>query len=61
MADKLDPKETVSAAEALQMEIIVNQALIDILIEKGIFTEDELMVKIEDLKIKMGKSGGIAK
>lgn len=32
MAEKLDPMETVSVEEALKMEIMVNQALIDILV-----------------------------
>ena len=50
MDEKLEAMETVSVEDALQMEIIVNQALIDILVEKGIFTEQELMNKIEVLK-----------
>ena len=50
MAEKSEPMETVTVEEALNMEIIVNQALIDILVEKGIFTEQELMDKIEILK-----------
>ena len=50
MAEKLEPTETVTVEEALQMEIIVNQALIDILVEKGIFTEQELMERIQILK-----------
>lgn len=51
MAEKVEPLETVTVEDALQMEIIVNQALIDILVEKGIFTEQELMDKIEVLKM----------
>ena len=51
MAEKLEPLETVTVEDALQMEIIVNQALIDILVEKGIFTEQELMDKIAVLKM----------
>ncbi len=50
MDEKLEAMETVRVEDALQMEIIVNQALIDILVEKGIFTEQELMDKIEVLK-----------
>ncbi len=48
----MDDKEMteVTVEEALQMEIIVNQALTDILIEKGIITEEELLEKIEALK-----------
>ena len=51
MAEKVEPLETVTVEDALQMEIIVNQALIDILVEKGIFTEQELMEKIAVLKM----------
>lgn len=50
MAEKLDQKEVVSVAEALKMEMLINQALIDILIAKGIFSQDELMKKIVELK-----------
>ena len=43
----------VTVEEALEMEIILNQALTDILIEKGIFTEKELLEKIDILKQEM--------
>ena len=52
MAEKLDPKETVSFEEALKMEIAINQALIDLLIEKNIITEKELMTKIQGIKLR---------
>ena len=50
MAQKMDARETVSVEEALQMEMIINQALIDLLFEKGIMTRQELMDKIEEIK-----------
>ncbi len=43
----------VTVEEALQMEIILNQALTDILIEKGILTEEELLAKIDVIKNDM--------
>lgn len=43
MAEKLDDREVVGIEEALHMEMIINQALIDLLIEKGIMTTQELM------------------
>ena len=55
MAEKLEKTEVVSVEDALQMEIIVNQALIDILVDKGFITYDELMVKIKKLKKEAGK------
>lgn len=50
--DDKEPME-VTVEEALEMEIILNQALTDILIEKGIFTEEELLEKIEIVKQEM--------
>lgn len=34
MANKIDPKEVVPVEEALQMEMLINQALIDILVSR---------------------------
>ena len=50
MVDETKETQEVSLAEALQMEILVNQALIDLLVEKGIISQDELLEKIEELK-----------
>ena len=50
MATQLNPKEVVSLREALDMEIIINQALIDLLVTKGIITQEELMDKIEEIR-----------
>lgn len=47
--------EEVGLAEALQMEIVVSQAVIDLLIEKGIISQDELLEKIEQLKGELPK------
>jgi len=43
----------VTVEEALKMEIILNQALTDILIEKGLITEEELLEKIDIVKQEM--------
>ena len=50
MANIAKPTDVLSLNEALNMEIIINQALIDILIAKGIFTQEELMEKIEEIR-----------
>lgn len=50
MVDETKETQEVSLAEALQMEILVNQALIDLLVEKGVIDQDELLEKIEQLK-----------
>ena len=54
MAEKLDKSETVDLVEALKMEMIINQALMDLLISKGIITEEEMMAKIKAVKESMG-------
>lgn len=50
--DDKEPME-VTVEEALEMEIILNQALTDLLIEKGIITEEELVEKIDIIKQEM--------
>ncbi len=51
MAKKLDSKEVVSMEEALKAEMFINQALIDLLVEKGILTHDEILDKIRELRV----------
>ncbi len=50
MANKVNSNDVLSLREALNMEIIINQALIDILVAKGIITQNELMEKIEEIR-----------
>jgi hypothetical protein len=50
MANKATPKDIIPLREALNMEIMINQALIDILVAKGIITQEELMAKIEEIR-----------
>lgn len=54
MGSKVSPNDVVSLREALNMEIIINQALIDILVAKGILTQEELMLRIEEVRKEMG-------
>jgi hypothetical protein len=42
-------REPVSLAEALQTEMLINQALIDLLVGKGIITQEELLQRIREL------------
>ena len=39
----------VAVEEALQMEMLINKALIDILVSKGIITQEELLARIQQL------------
>lgn len=50
MAERIITHNVITAEEALQTEIILNQALIDILIAKGFITEDELINSIRKIK-----------
>ena len=53
MANKANASDIIPLREALNMEIIINQALIDILVAKGILTQEELMAKIEEIRKEM--------
>lgn len=63
MAEKLVEREVLSVEEALRMEIFISQALIEILVAKGIVTQEEIMQKIAELKtnskvvLEQSKSG----
>lgn len=46
--------ERDSIPELLKMEMIINQALIDVLVEKGVLTHQEIQAKIKEIKIKSG-------
>ena len=50
MAERINTPTVISAEEALRTEIILNQALIDILITKGFISEDELINNIRKIK-----------
>ena len=50
MANKANPTDIIPLREALNMEIMINQALIDLLVAKGIITQEELMTKIEEIR-----------
>lgn len=43
-------REAITTDEALGREILVNQALVDLLVSKGIFSREELQERIEEVK-----------
>jgi len=55
MANKANPNDAISLREALKVEIMINQALIDLLVAKGLITQEELLRKIEDIWLEMPK------
>ena len=46
--------EEVSVEEALQMESIFSQALMDVMVAKGLFTEQEVLDRVEEIKKETG-------
>jgi hypothetical protein len=53
MEEKTDSSQTISIAEALKTQIVVNQALVNLLIEKEIFSREELMEHVRRIKQEM--------
>lgn len=43
-------REAVSHEEALKTEILVNQALVDILVDKGLISREELLARMEEIR-----------
>ena len=59
MATPLDPKQVISFEELLLSQVVQQEALTRLLIEKGIFTKKEFleMVKVVDLERKRKAKG----
>jgi hypothetical protein len=57
MATPLDPKQIVSFEELLMSQVVQQEALTGLLVEKGIFTQEELleMVNVVDKEMKKRK------
>ena len=54
MAIVLDPKQIVSSEELLMSQVVSQEAIIRLLVEKGIFSKEEFleMVNVVNLEIK---------
>ena len=50
MTEHRNPQKHMSAEEVLKTELIVNQALIDILISKQVISEEELVEGIRKIR-----------
>ena len=59
MATPLDPKQVVSFEELLMSQAVQQEALTRLLVEKGIFTKEELleMVSVVDREMKSKPKG----
>ena len=53
MAEKLSDKEIVSYKEVILSEIIQSEALVNLLVKKGILTQEELIEEVIRVKEKM--------
>ena len=54
MAIALDPKQIVSSEELLMSQVVSQEAITRLLVDKGIFTKEEFwgMVEVVNLEIK---------
>ena len=58
MAERLSNQELVSFKELLMSNEIYMEALVRILVDKGVFTKEELIGKIKQVQMDMIKSQG---
>jgi len=56
MAEKLDPKQTVDFKELLMSEVIQHEALINVLVRKGIVSKQELLEEVKRVAAKIPKA-----
>ena len=53
MATALDPKQVVSFEELLMSQVVQQEALTRLLVEKGIFTEEEFLEVVNKVNQEM--------
>ena len=60
MAEQLDPSEIVDLGELLISQVVQQEALTRLLVEKGIFSKEEFleMVRVVNREMKRQKKGG---
>jgi hypothetical protein len=56
MATPLDPKQVVSFEELLMPQVIQQEALSRLLVEKGIFTKEEFMEMVKVVHLERKRS-----
>ena len=55
MAIPLDPKKIVSSEEHLMSQVVQQEALTGLLVEKGLFTKEEFWEMVNVVNIDIGK------
>jgi hypothetical protein len=58
MATKLNDDELVSFKELLMSNEIYMEALVQLLVDKGVFTKEELLGKVKQVQMDMVKAQG---
>jgi hypothetical protein len=58
MATALDPKQIVSFEELLMSQVVQQEALTRILVEKGVFTKEEFLKMVKTVNLEMKKKRG---
>lgn len=52
MAEKMDPKEVISFEELLLSQVFSQEAIVNLLVRKGILTKEEIIEEIKLLREK---------
>ncbi len=58
MAENEDTsRQTVSVEDALRTQIVINQALIELLVTKKVFSKEELLNQVRSIRDEVGTTG----
>ena len=55
MGSKVDPETMVPANELLTSQVVSQEAIIRLLVEKGIFTKEEFLKMVDTVSIEMAR------
>lgn len=55
MAIVLDPKQIVSSEELIMSQVVSQEAIICLLVEKGIFSKEEFLEMVEVVNLEIRK------
>jgi hypothetical protein len=55
MATGLDPKQVVSSEELLMSQVVSQEAVIRLLVKKGIFSKGEFLEMVKVVNLEIGK------
>ena len=55
MATGLDPKKIVSSNELLMSQVVSQEAIMRLLVEKGIFSNEEFLKMVNVVNLEIGK------